>query len=293
LEEYQKSVSLIGDRAQGKVHFQKHCSACHQLEGIGHNVGPDLLALTDKSFQSLLVAMLDPNRAVEDKFLEYVATTEDGQLYSGMITSETGVSLTLTSSDGKEHNILRRDLDEFRSSGKSLMPEGLERDLSPQQVADVMAYVRGFARPHKTFPNNEPATVIAGADGSIRLPATRARIYGPSLVFEQQFQNLGYWHSTEDLAIWQLEVPVANSYRVSFDYACHASVAGQRFKLSVAGKSLSGIVKSTGTWGNYQTLAVGTLDLPNGPVELIMRSEGAINQAMIDLNSIQLTPIQD
>ena len=291
LDSYQDSMLLVGDRAQGKLHFEKHCSACHQLENVGHDVGPDLSALTDKSKEGLLIALLDPNRAVEGKYLEYVATTSDGRLLSGIITSETGVSLTLTSNDGKKHDILRSELDEIRSSGRSLMPEGIEKDFSHQQLANVIAYIRGFGLPHKKFANNEPAIANADPDGSLQLTATMAKIYGPSLVFEQPFRNLGYWQSSEDHAIWQAIIPHAGTYRISFDYACHANDAGNRFNLVAGGTSINGTIAGTGTWDNYQTRPLGKMELPAGPVEFVLRSEGAISGAMLDLRSIRLKPV--
>ena len=59
-----------------------------------------------------------------------------------MLASETATSLTVLSADGKKHELLRREIEELTSTGKSLMPEGLERDLNPQDVADLLAYLQ-------------------------------------------------------------------------------------------------------------------------------------------------------
>jgi putative membrane-bound dehydrogenase-like protein len=144
VDEYRAALELPGDVPRGRLAFEKHCAACHRLQGVGHAVGPDLAALTDRSGQSLLVAMLDPNRAVEDRYLAYVATTHDGRIFTGILAEETSTAITLLAQEGKQYVILRRDLEELQSSNKSQMPEGMERNLSPQDVADLVAYLQSL-----------------------------------------------------------------------------------------------------------------------------------------------------
>ncbi|WP_158265306.1 PVC-type heme-binding CxxCH protein [Blastopirellula marina] len=141
LQNYTRAWSLAGNASNGQKHFVKHCSACHQLEGQGHVVGPDLTGLTNKSPESLGVAILDPNRAVEDKFLEYAALTIDGRTFTGVLTAESGASVTLQGQDNKQHTILREEIEELRSTGHSLMPEGFEKVLDPQAMADLIQYI--------------------------------------------------------------------------------------------------------------------------------------------------------
>ena len=90
----------------------------------------------------LLTAILDPNRAVESRYINYLATTKAGLSVNGILASETGTSITLVSADGKSHQLLRNELEELSSTGKSLMPEGLEKDLTPQDIADIIEHVR-------------------------------------------------------------------------------------------------------------------------------------------------------
>ena len=66
----------------------------------------------------------------------------DGQIFVGLLANESGASVTLIGQDGKEIPLLRAQLDELRSTGKSLMPEGLEKDIGAQQFADVIAYIQ-------------------------------------------------------------------------------------------------------------------------------------------------------
>lgn len=146
LDAYQPAAELPGDVHRGRQVFTQKCAACHRLEDTGHEVGPDLAALTDKSAQSLLVAILDPNRAVEDRYLDYQVLTQDGRQWSGMLAGETSTSVTLRGQDGKQQQILRNEIDVLRTTGKSLMPEGMERELDTRQMADLLAYLRAVKR---------------------------------------------------------------------------------------------------------------------------------------------------
>lgn len=291
LTEYALAAQLTGDNERGKLIFTKQCATCHRLQETGKHVGPDLTALTDKSPAAMLVAILDPNRAVEDKFRSYVAVTNDGRQFTGMITNETGNSITITGADAKEQTILRTDLDELLSTGKSLMPEGMEKELPPQDMADVVAFARSVAAPPKQFPGNEPQVAPARDDGSIRCLPIHARIYGPTLILEEKYRNLGYWGSIEDHAIWSLDLPKAGKYRVTIEYASDDSSAGSRWLLSVAQETLTGAVEGTGGWDNYRSVNVGEVDLPAGSSELVLRSDGNIRSNLFDLRSIRLMPL--
>lgn len=138
------------DVARGAKLFAKSCATCHKLGGVGNDVGPDLASVGDKSVQGLLTAILDPNRAVEPRFINYSATTKAGLTFSGIVQSETSTSITLVSADGKKQQLLRNEIDELASTGKSLMPDGLEKDLSPRDIADIIAFVRGNAAASKS-----------------------------------------------------------------------------------------------------------------------------------------------
>jgi putative membrane-bound dehydrogenase-like protein len=141
LASYRDATTLSGDRTRGKTLFAKNCAACHRLEGVGHEVGPDLAALSNKSASYLLEEMLDPNRNVDSRYVEYVAVTKAGRIFTGILAAESAASITLRGQEGKDQELLRSELDELSSTGRSLMPEGLERELSRQDVADLIAYL--------------------------------------------------------------------------------------------------------------------------------------------------------
>ena len=90
----------------------------------------------------MLNSILDPNAAVDARYFSYTIVTTDGRSFSGKLETETGNSITLVAAGGQHRTILRRDIEELRASGRSLMPEGIEEGLKPQDLADVIQFVR-------------------------------------------------------------------------------------------------------------------------------------------------------
>ncbi len=288
---YAEAFGLPADRGRGKEVFKARCSNCHRLEGVGHVVGPDLTALTDRSPQAMLVAVFDPNRAVETRFQSYTAVTTAGQSFTGILASETANSITLLAADGKQTTLLRSELDVLEGSARSLMPEGLEKDISLQEMADLLAYLSSFRPPRRVFEGNQPELVRPEEfRGELWLLASQAEIYGSTLVFEPGFGNLGYWGSADDHAVWSLEIVERGTYRVTLDYACHDGTAGNSWVLSVAGQQLEGTVAGTGTWEVYKQVDVGELQFDPGRYELVVRPAAAPAGYLMDLRGVRLRP---
>lgn len=140
---YAPALELKGDPKVGREVFRKHCSACHKLDGVGHDVGANLLAtIGNKSGQDLLVAVFDPNREVDPRYLTYQVGTADERVLTGIVVAETPTSITLRRAEGAEDVLLRANLSLFRATALSLMPVGLEKELKLQDVADLFAYLR-------------------------------------------------------------------------------------------------------------------------------------------------------
>ena len=142
IAKYNKALELTGDSTRGLEVFKKTCAVCHRVGDVGHQVAPDLVSVQNKSQADLVVAILDPNREAQPNFNSYTVMTEAGKIYTGIIASETANSITLRRSEAKEDVIFRTNIAEMISSGKSLMPEGLEKDLSMRDLADVIAFVK-------------------------------------------------------------------------------------------------------------------------------------------------------
>jgi putative heme-binding domain-containing protein len=138
---YQDSLKLSGDAKRGAELFTKHCASCHKIGETGHEIGPNLAAMKTRGAEAILTNVLDPNREVNPQYVTYVVVTKEGRTISGMIAAETATSLTLRRAENAQDTVLRLDIDELQSTGLSLMPEGLEKQLDQQQLADVMAFI--------------------------------------------------------------------------------------------------------------------------------------------------------
>jgi len=141
LDRYRPGLARSGDPKAGLAAFKKACASCHRLDGVGVEVGPDLAALKDKAAEALLVAILDPNRAFEARYEGYSVEAKDGRLLSGLIAAESAGGVTLRLQEGKEETLPRAEIGGVAGSGRSLMPEGLENDLTPRDLADLIAYL--------------------------------------------------------------------------------------------------------------------------------------------------------
>lgn len=150
VEQYRSSLENIAvaepaalDR--GKKVFAEKCANCHQLGPNGHPVGPSIAGMRNRGAEAILVNVLDPNREINPQYISYIVETIDGRQVAGIISAETANSITLQQGEDKQEVILRADLVELNSSGVSLMPEGLEREISPEAMADLIAYLMSGA----------------------------------------------------------------------------------------------------------------------------------------------------
>jgi len=108
---------------------------------MGVGVGPDIAARQDKSNEGLLREILDPNRAVDQRYANYVATTVEGVVKSGILVEETSTAITLRGQQSEDAKLLRSELESLTSTGKSLMPEGLENQITPDEMSDLIAFL--------------------------------------------------------------------------------------------------------------------------------------------------------
>ncbi len=130
--------------AKGATVFANTCSACHAFGSVsGRPIGPDLATVKDRSAGYLVTHILDPNRAVEDRYVLYTVSTHDGRALAGMLTGEAGNSITLVGLDGVAQNILRSEVRSMVSTTRSLMPDGLEGAIDAQAMADLVAFLAG------------------------------------------------------------------------------------------------------------------------------------------------------
>ena len=142
IDQMRPALDLVGDILNGEQHFINLCSQCHQYGGIGKEVGPVLTEINRKSKESLLYDILDPNAAVDTKYINHQVRTKDGNIFTGIVAEESDREIVLLMMGGQEQKILKSEMEQLSSLGISMMPEGQEANLSPQDMADLLAFLQ-------------------------------------------------------------------------------------------------------------------------------------------------------
>lgn len=141
LAAFAPALKLTGNTGRGRELFGKLCATCHRVGNVGHPVGPDLTATQFREPDALMTHILEPNRFIPPNYVQYLVSDRSGRVFTGLIASETPSSLTLRRAEGVEDTILRSQIEELASTGKSLMPENFATKLTSQEMADLLAYL--------------------------------------------------------------------------------------------------------------------------------------------------------
>ena len=141
---FRSALDLKGDVARGHAVYAARCISCHRTSAAateGNAVGPDFVTVKNAGREKLLFNILDPNREVAQQYVAYLIETKDGQDVLGILASDTPAGVTVRQAYGKETVIPRANIKRMTSQGKSLMPEGLEAEMKPSDLADLMAFI--------------------------------------------------------------------------------------------------------------------------------------------------------
>ncbi|MCE7070817.1 HEAT repeat domain-containing protein [Dyadobacter sp. CY327] len=141
--DYRDILNTKADAKPGKAVFEKACSACHTYAGQGGKVGPDLTGVRNQPADALLLHILVPNYEVYPAYQAISVETNDGRSFSGWLMAETDNSLTLKTAFGTQESILRKNIKSLTNSGLSLMPEGLEQTMTKDELAQLIAFLKG------------------------------------------------------------------------------------------------------------------------------------------------------
>ena len=144
LVKYQAALKQQAVAERGRIVFEKNCATCHQIGKLGVVVGPDIADSRTKTPAQLLTDILNPNQAIDNNYVSYTVLTKEGKQETGFIAGETASSITLKQPENKTLQILRQDIDELKSNGISLMPEGLEKNISVEQMADLISFIKNW-----------------------------------------------------------------------------------------------------------------------------------------------------
>ena len=135
-----------GDIRRGQLVFNSQkaaCSACHAMGYKGGNIGPDLSRIGKiRSERDLLEALVFPSVSFVRSYEPVLVVTKSGKQYNGLIRKESPEEILLTTGAKEEARILRSDIDEIRPGTVSVMPAGLDTQLTRQQIADLIAFLK-------------------------------------------------------------------------------------------------------------------------------------------------------
>ena len=134
-------VEKKGEAAAGKEIFKKQCTNCHMHSGEGQRIGPDLTGMAVHPKHELLIHILDPSRSVEGNFRIFTVVLDDGRVLSGMLAGESKTAIEIIDTEAKRHAIAREDIEELVGSKKSLMPEGFEKQLKPEELRNLLEFL--------------------------------------------------------------------------------------------------------------------------------------------------------
>ena len=142
IADFRTALSLRPNLKRGQAVFKKQCSKCHRIKDVGSVVGPDLRAIKNRANESLLIDMFDPSRKVKAGYRVFIVTMLNGRVHSGVLAEESATSITLKKEKAETQTLLRKNIEQMRSSPVSLMPNDLEKQVSKQDVADLLGYLK-------------------------------------------------------------------------------------------------------------------------------------------------------
>jgi putative heme-binding domain-containing protein len=144
LAEYRPALTLPADAAHGRQVFEKQCSVCHRIGNVGIQFAPDISDSRERTPLQLLTDIIQPNRAIDSNYFSYTAITQDGRVHTGVLSAETSNSVTLKQQEGKSETLRRDEIEDLHSDGVSFMPEGLDKDIPPQDMADLISFIKNW-----------------------------------------------------------------------------------------------------------------------------------------------------
>lgn len=142
----QKLLALKGDPVRGKDLFFNNaamqCKNYHRIAGVGKTVGPDLTTIAKKYDRAkILENLIEPSKVIEPQYVSYLVETKDGQIHTGILAEKTSTQIVLKNADDKETRLPADQVAALLPQKTSIMPEQLLRDMTAEQVADLLAYL--------------------------------------------------------------------------------------------------------------------------------------------------------
>lgn len=128
---------------RGRAVFTRTCANCHTLDGEGVRVGPDLSGLRNQPAEAILLHIVIPDAEIYPGYQACEVETRDGRSLSGLLIAETPDTVVLRRAGGEQDTLPRSNIASFTLSRMSLMPQELEKSMTRQDLADLLARLRG------------------------------------------------------------------------------------------------------------------------------------------------------
>ena len=141
-QKYRSAWDVPGNAEQGAAHFTKLCASCHRVSDIGIAIGPSLDSYRVRPNEAIALAIAEPSREMDPKYEQQQVRTNNGEVFAGILTSSSQQNLVLLTSQNQSISIDRDQIEEWKTSGKSLMPDGLLKELDPVALNDLIAFLR-------------------------------------------------------------------------------------------------------------------------------------------------------
>ncbi len=143
-------VKQRGNVTDGETVFASvgTCNKCHLVRGKGKSVGPDLTEIGSKlSRDALYVSILDPSAGISHNYETYSLITAEGDMLSGLMVNRTDDRITLKDAEGIDRTFATEEIDDFKKQPLSLMPADLQKNLTEQQLVDLVEYLTTLKKP--------------------------------------------------------------------------------------------------------------------------------------------------
>lgn len=142
IKRYEAALQIDGDAARGASLFNALCAKCHQMNGVGGKLGPDLATVRNRTPEALLQDILIPSQSIAQNYETYVVEWVGGGLIDGIVGAETPTTITLRRMDGTEETVARQNIKQMYVSNLSAMPEDLDKQISVPQMADLLKFLK-------------------------------------------------------------------------------------------------------------------------------------------------------
>jgi len=142
LKRYQAAVEKSGDAQRGRVVFERVCAKCHTLNGVGHEVGPDLATVRNRPPQRILADVIMPSASIAQNYESYVVETTSNGTIEGVMRSQTPTTITIRHEEGRDDVIRRADIKDMLITNLSAMPADVDKQVTVGEMTDLLAFLK-------------------------------------------------------------------------------------------------------------------------------------------------------